>query len=239
MNSVLEFQRLMRFAAMTFVLSGVVVHESRAEELQGYMKVATKLLYVSDMPGAIATLEAGLKSDPKNSDAYFMLGEAYGSLGHKDLSARNYKLAYKFDHDPSAPSSRYEVKDDTVYDKTTNLTWQRCSVGQKWTSGKGCLGVVQQMSFEDAQAQATGLWRVPTKIELSSLLDKKRVGAELPLKIDEIAFPGLDENQLWYWTSTPESETFAWSVGFGEDNQYHGYNYRSFRFGLRLVKSGQ
>jgi hypothetical protein len=42
-----------------------------------------------------------------------------------------------------AVNSRYVIQGDTVYDKKTDLTWQRCSVGQRWAEGKGCVGVTE------------------------------------------------------------------------------------------------
>ncbi|HEY8027019.1 MAG TPA: DUF1566 domain-containing protein, partial [Burkholderiaceae bacterium] len=138
----------------------------------------------------------------------------------------------------SIAAARYLIKGDEVYDKSTDLVWQRCSVGQTWSAEAGCTGRPSQFSFEEAQQQATGTWRVPSRAELASLLEKKKVVAELPLKIDEVAFPGMDENQLWYWTSTADNGTFAWSVSFGCDNKYNGYSYRSYKYGLRLVRKG-
>ena len=60
------------------------------------------------------------------------------------------------------PSSRYVVRGGEVYDTTTNLTWSRCSVGQRWRDGKGCVGAVKQMVWTDALKQAPGACRPRT-----------------------------------------------------------------------------
>ena len=73
-----------------------------------------------------------------------------------------------------AANSRYVIQGDTVYDKKTDLTWQRCSVGQRWAEGKGCVGVIKTFTFDDAQRQGNGMWRVPTKNELGTLIDQNR-----------------------------------------------------------------
>jgi len=38
-----------------------------------------------------------------------------------------------------AANSRYVIKGDTVYDKETNLSWQRCSVGSDGSTGRDAL----------------------------------------------------------------------------------------------------
>ena len=56
--------------------------------------------------------------------------------------------------DPAKPiepfASRFEVHGDTVYDKTTDLTWTRCSYGQQWTEGGGCSGSVNLLDWDSA-----------------------------------------------------------------------------------------
>ena len=50
---------------------------------------------------------------------------------------------------PTEPfASRFEVHGDTVYDKSTDLTWTRCSYGQQWTEDGGCSGSVKLLDWE-------------------------------------------------------------------------------------------
>ena len=69
-----------------------------------------------------------------------------------------------------AAHPRYVIKGDTVYDKQANLSWQRCSLGQRWVDGTGCVGTVERFDFRTAQQQASGTWRIPTKDELPTLV---------------------------------------------------------------------
>src|SRR5688572_9743914 len=71
--------------------------------------------------------------------------------------------------EPRIPSTRYEVKGAEVFDKETNLTWQRCSVGQEWKEGAGCVGEVRELSRAEARKTPAN-WRLPTKEELDGLL---------------------------------------------------------------------
>ncbi len=88
--------------------------------------------------------------------------------------------------------SRYVIKGDTVYDKKTNLTWQRCSVGQRWERN-GCTGNIERFTFDDAQKQGDRTWRVPTKEELASLIDENRRARGQKPMINVTAFPNMTE----------------------------------------------
>ena len=140
-----------------------------------------------------------------------------------------------------AANSRYVIQGDTVYDKKTDLTWQRCSVGQRWAEGKGCVGVIKTFTFDDAQRQGNGMWRVPTKNELGTLIDQNRKAQGQRPTIDAGAFPDMDLKKLVYWTSTSDPSdgvSLAWDVNFFVgDSKY--YDYRSFTNAVRLVRTGQ
>ena len=132
-------------------------------------------------------------------------------------------------------NSRYVIKGDTVYDAKTNLTWQRCSVGQRWVEGKGCVGEVKLFSYEDAQRQRDAIWRVPTKDELATLIEHGPMQRKQWTTIDEGAFPNT--LAAGYWTSTPYDATYAWHVVF--DFGSIAYWYRSSAYAVRLVRGRQ
>src|SRR2546423_8187735 len=71
-------------------------------------------------------------------------------------------------HSAQLPA-RYEPRGGTVYDKETKLTWQRCSVGQQWKEGQGCVGDVALLTWEEANKLGGG-WRLPSKDELQDLV---------------------------------------------------------------------
>jgi Protein of unknown function (DUF1566) len=128
-----------------------------------------------------------------------------------------------------APASRFAVDGALATDRASHLVWQRCSVGQRWTEG-GCIGVVRQMSWQDAMSQGKQGWRLPTKDELLTL-----VSASKDIAIDERVFPDMEFNKLWYWTST-RSESSTWYVAFGGGSAHLGVP--GDRNSVRLVKGG-
>lgn len=136
--------------------------------------------------------------------------------------------------DPSAANPRYVANGDTVYDKTANLTWQRCSVGQSWSADSGCVGAVKKFTFDEAQRQGGGNWRVPTKDELALLIDPERQSEP---RLDLGLFPNMDLKDLYYWSSSAHGENWGMYVGF-ELGQI-GSDKRSGLSAVRLVRTGQ
>jgi hypothetical protein len=138
--------------------------------------------------------------------------------------------------DFSGAYPRYVSQGGSVYDKTTGLTWARCSVGQHWEEGVGCVGIVKTFSFDDAQQEGSGVWRIPTKDELASLIDQVRADYNEKPTIDEVTFPDMDESKLDYWSSTSSEKSSGWRVSFGTggiDDRV-----RSSTYAVRLVRSG-
>ncbi|MGO8755866.1 MAG: DUF1566 domain-containing protein [Gallionellaceae bacterium] len=126
---------------------------------------------------------------------------------------------------------RFVIRGAEVYDAQMKLTWARCSVGQEWKEGH-CTGTIGRFSFEEAQKQANGEWRVPTKDELVTLIDPDR--KSFPT-IDTAAFPDMDVLFPWYWSSTPNGATIAWYVDFA-DGYSSGFISMSSPFSVRLVR---
>lgn len=132
------------------------------------------------------------------------------------------------------PNPRYEIKGGEVYDNITKLTWQRCSVGLTW-NGKECRGAIKTLTFAEAQNQANGEWRVPSKDELATLIDPHR--RDFPT-IDLDAFPDLDQQFPTYWSSTPTSDAGrAWDVRFEDGNVTDDVSVR--KYAVRLVHKGK
>lgn len=52
----------------------------------------------------------------------------------------------------AAHAGDFVIQGDTEFDRNTELTWKRCSVGMRWAADQGrCLGVKRTFTFDDAQ----------------------------------------------------------------------------------------
>ncbi len=136
--------------------------------------------------------------------------------------------------DASVVNPRYVLNGDTVYDKVANLTWQRCSVGQSWKQDSGCVGSVKKFTFDEAQRLAGGVWRVPTKEELASLIDPER---QAEPRLDVTVFPNMDLKDLFYWSSSADGDDSGWYVGFSLGRMSR--DRRAAPGPVRLVRDGQ
>jgi hypothetical protein len=127
------------------------------------------------------------------------------------------------------------------YDAKTDLTWARCSAGQSWVAHFGCFGVVKLLTWEDAQRQADSPWRLPTKDELLTLVDKSAKG---PLKINADTFPDMNRAIPAYWTGDQDEAnsrpdmTMMFGVYF-EQGVAGGLIPSGTLAAVRLVKSGK
>lgn len=76
-------------------------------------------------------------------------------------------------------------------------------------------------------------WRVPTVTELSSIVNK---GTFNPA-IDSDFFPNTASSLFWSSSPVAGIDSYAWTVFFGNGNEYHDFRVKFFR--VRLVRSGQ
>jgi len=133
---------------------------------------------------------------------------------------------------------RYAIKGATVYDKKTDRTWDRCSIGQIWKGKLGCVGIIKSFTFEEAQMQAGDKgWRVPTADELASLIDYSRKDQNQPPMIDEVAFPDMNKQKMVYWSSTPVEPADGYFVDFNVGNLDN--DSRKTANAVRLVRGKQ
>jgi len=136
----------------------------------------------------------------------------------------------------AVPDARYDVRGDEVYDMTTRLTWQRCTLGRHWEDGRGSVGSVRTLNWAAAMQQGKNGWRLPTREELETLVSTQYGRPAINRNI----FPdvGLD-GAWWYWTSTPYTRDAAgaWAVHFGDGGS--GYVFPHKKGAVRLVRNGQ
>lgn len=105
--------------------------------------------------------------------------------------------------------------EDTVLDTRTNLLWEKCSNG---LSGTNCAtGISTPLSWANAIAYCENLtrasqsdWRLPTKNELMSIVDRTKDSPS----INTTAFPATSPNSFWSSTTYAASIGLAWSVYF-------------------------
>lgn len=125
--------------------------------------------------------------------------------------------------------SNYTVKticgDNVVLDKTTGLMWAQAEEPGTFTqaNAKTRCTSSRRAGFSD--------WRLPTRIELTSLVDRSRATSPT---LDPTAFPGASIGPFWSSTVYALSTNNAWYVSFG-----HGYTYYtawSVAYGARCVR---
>ena len=111
------------------------------------------------------------------------------------------------------PTSYTDGGDGTVRDNVTGLLWQ-----------KAIDATTQKLTWDAAKSYCATLtlaghtWRLPTRIELLSIVDFTRVGPA----IDSKAFPGVPGG-AYHWTSSPwvvsqiaTKPQYSWIVNFYE-----------------------
>lgn len=113
---------------------------------------------------------------------------------------------------------RFAISDDgtTVADARTGLVWKRCGEGQTW-DGTTCAGEASAHTWQQAlrlakKASFAGKssWRLPTREELSSILERACHSPAIDLQV----FPATPS--AWFWSASQVTSCTggAWAVGF-------------------------
>jgi hypothetical protein len=119
------------------------------------------------------------------------------------------------------PLPRYVWTSDVVFDKVTGLTWQRVLpkgfyLPDAANSYCACLNDSNDNTCEKIKGYLSG-WRLPTRIELASIVDYSRYDPA----IDSTAFPDTPSGSLFLSSSYfPGGDpiTLAWAVNFFDGN---------------------
>ena len=153
----------------------------------------------------------------------------------RDDAVATATTAHLSEEDSDEEGNDDGISDDglTVYDKKTDLTWQRCLVGRSW-DGSTCAGGPTAMNWQSALSVGDSGWRLPNIKELASIVEQQCHGPAL----NSIAFPRSTTN---IWSSSPYagSDDAAWMISFnyGHTNHLSHKNYSNIY--VRLVRSGR
>jgi len=135
------------------------------------------------------------------------------------------------------PAPQFVGRGLYVVDKTRNIEWMRCTVGQRW-SGAGCTGRIMALSHSEASEAITMAsrqlgsgWRLPDHQELKSLLCAK-CG---PPQIDPLFFPDTGKRPYWSSQKVFISPRNFWSVNFLTGHSYTGF-FPDQALAIRLVR---
>ena len=123
--------------------------------------------------------------------------------------------------------AQFFSSDHTVKDVTTGVTWLRCSVGQAWDpSIETCTGEIVKINHDEiaialkqAKEQLGGVWRLPTREELVSLVCDD-CG---PPKINSKYFPKLSSEAYWTGDKNWINPRTYWTVNFMTGHTYNRF----------------
>ena len=136
-----------------------------------------------------------------------------------------------------AEKNRFKAEEHIIIDNQHNIEWLRCSVGQRW-DGSTCIGQIVNLSLDTvpqaikmAGEQLGGVWRLPTHIELKSIVCRNCPSP----KIDKDVFPNTDNAPYWTGDKSLFNKKFFVSVNF-----HTGFSFNRFlplkELAIRLVR---
>ena len=128
---------------------------------------------------------------------------------------------------PAPPGAHYEVHARDVLDLATGLRWQR-SLAPKplpFRAADAYCAHLKLAAKQEAKQEAKKSWRVPTLVELLTLIDE---GAAAPM-IDRTAFPGTAAEPFWTSSTFANGAELAWYVRFDQGAGLYGRLTEAFR----------
>jgi hypothetical protein len=118
------------------------------------------------------------------------------------------------------PAARYDVGAGTVRDVATGLTWQRAVPDKKFP-----LAAANAYCGQLTLGGKKG-WRVPSAVELFTLIDEHATAAPL---IDSDAFPKTPGEQFWSSSFFANGPALAWYVFFDRGDGLYGFPKEKYR----------
>ncbi len=147
------------------------------------------------------------------------------------------------------PDSRYKIVSEgaEVLDLKTNLVWKRCPEGI-YFNGQYCENKIKYFNFDQAKSYAGNEygWRIPTLLELSSILsgemdtENGKIISRGCIKpaINLYAFPHDASVSFtgFFWTSTPRRVNYIYVLDLYRGLDTEMCSYRNCNAKLRLVR---
>lgn len=145
------------------------------------------------------------------------------------------------DKKPTKPDTLYQEvagsRGAEVKDPSAQLIWQRCLVGKQWdAAAQQCTGAAKKMSWQVAMNPSAALgsadkrWRLPTYIELLTLVDLNCTGPAVNARW----FGDEDATYLWSSSSYEQLADYAWGLKYARGEII--YDSKVEEFQARLVR---
>ena len=180
------------------------------------MKVLCEIFKI-DADDMIIAAALGMPPE-KIAKNFLEIKAKYKAIIHEEIKAAEAKK-------PTVSGKYLVYKNGTVTDTKTQLMWKQASETGEYTWDAAMAKFGKNVSFAGYDD-----WRMPTKEELKTLVDKTHCPT-----IDPTAFPNTQST--WYWSSTARDTSNAWYVNFSNGNDYWSNRYVGNH--VRLVRSGQ
>ena len=121
-----------------------------------------------------------------------------------------------------ANSSDYISRGYYVIDLKNKIEWLKCPVGMVWENSE-CKGKALKLELVQvneaitiANKQLGGLWRLPSRLELESLICKKCMKVKINTKI----FPNTPAEPFWSGEKNIWQPEYNWIVNFFNGNTF-------------------
>ncbi len=135
----------------------------------------------------------------------------------EEPAPKAYRCAGQFPERPLAePANRFTVRAGVVSDGKTGHEWQQTVDPSPYTWA-------QAKAYCAGWSLSGGGWRLPTRMELLSIVDATRINPA----IDPSAFPSTPPQLFWSSSPYVGSSDSAWTVPFAGGGSYYGEDARN------------
>jgi len=152
--------------------------------------------------------------------SWLLLGQILYLLAPYILQAETNLPASSEEHE----NQYTDHSNGTVTDNSSGLMWQtRESIPQTWQQAIMYAQSLELGGYND--------WRLPTIVELASLIDTSRSNPA----INTDFFPGCRSDAYWSATEYSQNQDFAWYVNFNNGLEQNG-GFKRRRYFIKVVR---